>query len=108
MDDRSIQELLDLFGLAPDFNINQLSRAYRDLVQVWHPDRFQNNARLKQMAEEKTKEINAAYSILKRWHHRKGERRKEESESPKEKHYRDEEFSNEETAQETEFKSNSY
>ena len=32
---------------------------------MWHPDRFLNNPRLQQKADEKMKEINQAYEILK-------------------------------------------
>ncbi len=39
----------------------ELKRAYRDLVHVWHPDRFQNNPRLQQRAEKRLREINLAY-----------------------------------------------
>ena len=36
-------------------------QAYKDLVAVWHPDRFSHNPRLKKKAEEKLKEANLAY-----------------------------------------------
>ena len=35
--------------------------AHRDLSKVWHPDRFNHEPRLRSKAEEKLKEINAAY-----------------------------------------------
>jgi hypothetical protein len=40
-------------------------RDYKDLVKVWHPDRFCDDPRLQQKAEEKLKQINAAYEFLK-------------------------------------------
>ncbi len=40
---------------------DKANQAYRDLVSVWHPDRFAKNPRLKKKAEEKLKEINEAY-----------------------------------------------
>jgi hypothetical protein len=36
------------------------------LAQVWHPDRFAGNDRLREKAEEKLKEINQAYEKLRR------------------------------------------
>jgi len=39
----------------------QVRQAYKDLVNIWHPDRVSNNRRLKQKAEDKLKEINIAY-----------------------------------------------
>jgi hypothetical protein len=49
------------FGASPD----EIKSAYRDMVNVWHPDRFGSNQRLKERAEEKLKIINAAYEKLK-------------------------------------------
>ena len=43
---------------------SQVQKAYRDLVQVWHPDRFTNNERLQSKAQEQLKEINLAYEYL--------------------------------------------
>lgn len=39
--------------------------AYRDLALVWHPDRHQGNERLQLKANEKLKEINGAWEIVK-------------------------------------------
>jgi uncharacterized protein len=38
--------------------------AFKDLVIVWHPDRFQKNERLRVSAERKLKEINAAFETI--------------------------------------------
>jgi hypothetical protein len=48
-------------GASPD----EIKQAYRDLALVWHPDRFFDNPRLRQKAEEKLKRINVAYEFLK-------------------------------------------
>jgi len=42
----------------------QLKQAYRDLVRIWHPDRFTHDPRLQRKAEAKLKEINEAYEQL--------------------------------------------
>ena len=43
----------------------EAGQAYKDLVAVWHPDRFSHNPRLKKKAEEKLKEANLAYETVK-------------------------------------------
>ena len=42
----------------------QIRESYRDLVKVWHPDRFAHDPKLQQKAEEKLKEINLAYQAI--------------------------------------------
>jgi GUN4-like/DnaJ domain len=44
---------------------DDIKQAYKDLAKVWHPDRFVDNRRLQQKAEEKLKQINTAYEFLK-------------------------------------------
>ena len=61
MDSRRSFSVLEL---PPDATAEQARQAYRDLVSVWHPDRHAQNPRLKQKAEEKLKEINAAYEAV--------------------------------------------
>jgi DnaJ-domain-containing protein 1 len=64
--DRCIEEL----GLKPGASKEEVNEAYRDLASVWHPDRFANNLRLQKKAEERLKEINAAYEYIRffyRW-----------------------------------------
>jgi curved DNA-binding protein CbpA len=58
MDIDKCYEILEVNKSAtPD----QVKQAYKDLVNIWHPDRVSNNPRLKQKAEDKLKEINTAY-----------------------------------------------
>jgi hypothetical protein len=42
----------------------QIKAAYRILVKVWHPDRFQGDESLRWSAEQKLKNINTAYRVL--------------------------------------------
>jgi DnaJ domain len=58
------KEALDVLALRPGATSVEIKEAYRDLVKVWHPDRFGSDPRLRQKAEEKLKEINKAYLVL--------------------------------------------
>ncbi len=50
--------------LSPDASAEQVREAWRDLAQVWHPDRFAGNERLQSKAQERLKRINEAYQAL--------------------------------------------
>jgi hypothetical protein len=54
-------QALDLAGRASETEIRD---AYRTLVKVWHPDRFQSDAALRETADAKLKALNAAYLLL--------------------------------------------
>jgi len=60
-----ISRCIEIFGLKPGASQEEVTQAYRDLANVWHPDRFVGNPRLQKKAEEKLKEINAAYEYIK-------------------------------------------
>ncbi len=60
----SIASDYEVLGLTPEAAPEQIRVAYRDQVQVWHPDRFAHDPRLQAKAQEKLKEINAAYERL--------------------------------------------
>jgi len=59
-----ISRCIEILGLKPDASQEEVNQAYRDLAKVWHPDRFVGNPRLQKKAEEKLKEINAAYEYI--------------------------------------------
>jgi hypothetical protein len=54
----------EILGLKPDASAEELRQAYRDLVKVWHPDRFSHDERLRLKAQDKLKEINGAYEVV--------------------------------------------
>ena len=55
----------EILGLEPDCSSEEVKQAWRDLAQVWHPDRFPANDRLQKKAQDKLKEINEAFEGLK-------------------------------------------
>lgn len=54
----------ELLEIPEGASTEEIKKAFRDLAQVWHPDKFEHNPRLRDKAELKFKELNAAYSIL--------------------------------------------
>ena len=60
-----VKRYFEILELTPGASVEELNQAYKDLVNIWHPDRFSNNPRLKQRAEEKLKEVNQAYETVK-------------------------------------------
>jgi hypothetical protein len=50
-----------LLGLGPDAPQDLVRKAYKAFVKTWHPDRFPQGSRQQRHAEEKLKDINAAY-----------------------------------------------
>jgi hypothetical protein len=60
----NLPKCLKILELENPGSLQDAKRAYKDLVRVWHPDRFQGNPRLKQKAEQKLSEINLAFTYL--------------------------------------------
>ncbi len=54
-----------VLGIRPNSDADTIRTAYHDLVKVWHPDRFPGDPELQLKAQEKLKEITAAYNVLK-------------------------------------------
>jgi tetratricopeptide (TPR) repeat protein len=59
-----LRRALALFDLSVPFTAEELKEQYRDLVQVWHPDRHTHNERLRAKAEEQLKKINDAFAHI--------------------------------------------
>ena len=59
-----IRQCIAILGLKPDASQEEITQAYKDLVNVWHPDRFESNERLQKKAVERLKEINTAYDHI--------------------------------------------
>jgi DnaJ domain len=63
MDTRTYQAYRTL-GLKPGASHDEVRQAHRDLAQVWHPDRFAGNERLRQKADRNLQRINEAFAQL--------------------------------------------
>ncbi|MDF2521731.1 MAG: molecular chaperone DnaJ, partial [Clostridia bacterium] len=53
----------EVLGIREGSSIEEVKRAYKELVRKYHPDQYQNHP-LSDLAEEKLKEINEAYDYL--------------------------------------------
>jgi len=63
----NLERAYRVLGLTPGAPRETVHRAYRDLAQVWHPDRFAHNPRLQDKAEENLRRINKAYELLREY-----------------------------------------
>jgi len=61
-------ECFQALGVAPHASWEEVRRAYKDLVRVWHPDRFESDPQLREKAEQQLQKINEAYFALKSSH----------------------------------------
>jgi uncharacterized RDD family membrane protein YckC len=67
---RKIRAKMDIFEafhileIEPTASADEIALAYRDLVRVWHPDRFTSTPRLQEKANEKLRWINEAYTTV--------------------------------------------
>jgi hypothetical protein len=61
-------ECFRALGVEPDTSWEVIQQAYKDLVRVWHPDRFQSDPQLQDRAGRQLQTINAAYFELKNSH----------------------------------------
>jgi curved DNA-binding protein CbpA len=59
-----IKRCFQILELDPDATVDEVKQAYRDLVNIWHPDRFSTSPRLRDKAEAKLKELNEAHETL--------------------------------------------
>jgi uncharacterized protein DUF5670/DnaJ-like protein len=62
---RDLEEHLAVLGLKPGASAAEIKAAYREMLLLWHPDRFKAGHPFAQKAHEKTQAINAAYDRLK-------------------------------------------
>ena len=60
----NIRSCYGILEVADSASKTEIKEAYREMVKVWHPDRFANDAKLQSKAEQKMKVINEAYHKL--------------------------------------------
>lgn len=60
----TIDECFQLLDLNSNATLEELKIARKELLQVWHPDKFPPDSKLAQRALEKSKQINDAYDKL--------------------------------------------
>ncbi|AFY47115.1 DnaJ-class molecular chaperone with C-terminal Zn finger domain [Nostoc sp. PCC 7524] len=59
-----LEQYYQILEISTDASVDEIKQAYRDLAQIWHPDRYAYNPKLQQKAEAKFKSINVAYEKL--------------------------------------------
>jgi hypothetical protein len=62
----SVEQSLEALGLKDGAAWSDVTTAYKDLIRVWHPDRFQHDERLRKRAESQTQRLNAAMELLRK------------------------------------------
>ena len=77
-----IKKCYEILELEPDASLDDAKQAYRDLVNIWHPDRVSSSPRLKQKAEAKLKEVNVAYEKVEAFLSSKQDLEPEQEEAP--------------------------
>ncbi|MDM8525871.1 tetratricopeptide repeat protein [Desulfococcaceae bacterium HSG8] len=61
----NIRRCFEILEIELGASLEEVKKAHRDMVFIWHPDRISSNKhRLKQKAGEKMKAINAAYEYI--------------------------------------------
>lgn len=59
-----LMKCYELLETNPGVPMEKIKQIYKDLVSVWHPDRFTDNPRLRKKAEEKLKLVNQAFDTI--------------------------------------------
>lgn len=59
-----LEKYYEILEISPDASVDEIKEAFRQLAQIWHPDRYAYNPRLQEKAESKFKDINLAYQKL--------------------------------------------
>ena len=59
-----IEKCFEILRVSSRSSSDEVKQAYRDLVNVWHPDRFSHNDRLRKKAEEEMQRINLAHQEI--------------------------------------------
>ena len=60
----NVKQAYKILDISENATMPEITQAYRDLAQIWHPDRQPQNERIQKKALEKMKELNAAYDLI--------------------------------------------
>jgi hypothetical protein len=60
----TLKEAAQILELTPPFSREDLKKAFRDALMVWHPDRFPEGTERRAKAEKRTQQLNDAYDLL--------------------------------------------
>jgi curved DNA-binding protein CbpA len=60
-----IRQCFKVLELDSNASLDDVRKAFRNIVKIWHPDLYAGSPQLKAMAEEKLKAVNAAYAAVK-------------------------------------------
>jgi len=74
-----IKDYYEILEIDEDASIDEIRMAYRDLIAIWHPDKYVQNKRLYEKATKKTQEINIAFENIKAFYAESNECRKDQS-----------------------------
>ena len=61
---KRISQYKKLFGIEKEIDLKVLKKSYRNLVEEWHPDKFQDGDTKAEEAELKSREIIDGYHFL--------------------------------------------
>ena len=60
----TLSQCYAVLEIPPGSSFSDIKRSYRDLVRVWHPDRFEQGSALQLKAQSRLAQINEAYEML--------------------------------------------
>jgi len=60
----TLEQAYQILEVSPTATWEEVRQSYREMVKVWHPDRFQDDEKFKQRATRKVQDINEAYRTL--------------------------------------------
>lgn len=73
INNQPFQECYKILNVTDKNNWNEVRKAYKKLIQKWHPDKFTENTQKREAADEKIKQINSAYNQLNTYYKQYGE-----------------------------------
>ena len=71
MNSNELRDCYQVLELEPEATFADVKRSYRELVKVWHPDRFALDPGLERKGQEKLKRINHAFELLEKYFSKK-------------------------------------